>query len=66
MNCLTVPDFIAYRFEDRQRLALKLCRRIWGVKEASWTIRCMDDLLSAEKAGSMPIFECFDPDARRG
>ena len=65
MNCLTVPDFIAYRFEDRQRLALKLCRRVWGVKEASWTIRSMDDLLSAEKAGSMPIFECFDPDARR-
>ena len=51
MNFLTVPDFIAYRFEDRQRLALKLCRRVWGVKEASWTLRSMDDLLSAEKAG---------------
>lgn len=65
MNFLTVPDFIAYRFEDRQRLALKLCRRVWGVKEASWTLRSMDDLLSAEKAGSMPIFECFDPDQKR-
>ena len=65
MNFLTVPDFIAYRFEDRQRLALKLCRRIWGVKEASWTLRSMDDLLSAEAAGSMPIFECFDPDQKR-
>ena len=65
MNFLTVPDFIAYRFEDRQRLALKLCRRVWGVREASWTLRSMDDLLSAEAAGAMPIFECFDPDARR-
>ena len=65
MNFLTVPDFIAYRFEDRQRLALKLCRRVWGVKEASWTLRSMDDLLSAEAAGSMPIFECFDPDQKR-
>ena len=65
MNFLPVPDFIAYRFEDRQRRALKLCRRVWGVKEASWTLRSMDDLLSAEKAGSMPVFECFDPDQKR-
>ena len=65
MNFLTVPDFIAYRFEDRQRLALKLCRRVWGVKEASWTLRSMDDLLTAEAAGAMPIFECFDPDQKR-
>ena len=65
MNFLTGPDFIAYRFEDRQRLALKLCRRVWGVKEASWTLRSMDDLLTAEAAGAMPIFECFDPDQKR-
>ena len=65
MNFLTVPDFIAYRFEDRQRLALKLCKRVWGVKEASWTLRSMDDLLTAEAAGAMPIFECFDPDQKR-
>ena len=62
LNFLTVPDFIAYRFEDRQRLALKLCRGVWGVKEASWTIRTMADLEAAEAAGAMPIFECFDPD----
>ena len=65
MNFLTVPDFIAYRFEDRQRLALRLCRRVWGVKEASWTIRSMADLRRAEEAGCMPIFECFDPEERR-
>ena len=65
LNFLTVPDFIAYRFEDRQRLALKLCRRVWGVREASWTIRSAADLEAAEAAGAMPIFECFDPDARR-
>lgn len=65
MNFLTVPDFIAYRFEDRQRLALKLCKRVWGVKEASWTLRSMDNLLTAEAVGAMPIFECFDPDQKR-
>ncbi len=66
MNFLTVPDFIAYRFEDRQRLALKLCRSVWGVKEASWTLRSPADLAAAEEAGAMPIFECFDPDAPQG
>ena len=65
LNFLTVPDFIAYRFEDRQRLALKLCRGVWGVKEASWTLRSPADLAAAEAAGAMPIFECFDPDRRR-
>ncbi len=63
MDFLTVPDFIAYRFEDRQRLALKLCRSVWGAKEASWTLRSPADLAAAEAAGAMPIFECFDPDA---
>ncbi len=65
MDFLTVPDFIAYRFEDRQRLALKLCRSVWGAKEASWTLRSPADLAAAEAAGAMPIFECFDPDAPR-
>ena len=65
MNFLTVPDFIAYRFEDRHRAAVRLCRGFWGAKEASWTLRSMSDLVSAEKAGAMPIFECFDPEARR-
>ena len=62
MNFLTAPDFIAYRFQDRRRLALKLCRGFWGAKEASWTIRTPADLAAAEAAGAMPIFECFDPD----
>ena len=66
LNFLTAPDFIAYRFEDRQRLALKLCRGVWGVKEASWTLRSPADLAAAEAAGAMPIFECFDPDAPGG
>ena len=66
LNFLTAPDFIAYRFEDRQRLPLKLCRSVWGVKEASWTLRSPADLAAAEAAGAMPIFECFDPDAPGG
>ena len=65
LNLFTFPDFIAYRFEDRRRLALRACLRVWGAKEASWTIRSPADLEAAEAAGAMPIFECFDPDRRR-
>ena len=62
MNFLTVPDFIAYRFEDRNRWALRRCVRFWGAREASWTLRSREDLEKAEAAGCIPIFERFDPE----
>ena len=62
LNFLTVPDFIAYQFEDRARRCLRVCVRLWGAQEVSWTIRSKQELLACEAAGSLPIFECFDPD----
>lgn len=62
LNFLTRPDFIAYKFEDRKCLSPALCRTLWGIQEFSWTIRRKEDLLNAEQAGSIGIFECFDPD----
>lgn len=61
LNFLTVPDFIAYRFEDRRRAAPRRCVRIWGAHEASWTLRRPEDLAAAEADGCLPIFERFDP-----
>ncbi len=61
LNCRTRPDFIAYRFEDRSALSLKLCRGLYRVQECSWTIRSQADMDAAEAAGALPIFECFDP-----
>lgn len=61
LNCRTRPDFIAYRFEDRSALSLKLCRGLYKVQECSWTIRSQADMEAAEAAGALPIFECFDP-----
>ena len=63
MNFLTVPDFIAYRYSDRSSPALRRCRRCWGAREASWTLRSKEELLSAESDGAIPIFERFDPEA---
>ncbi len=64
LNFLTVPDFIAYRFQDRDRWAPRCCVRLWGAREAGWTLRSREELAKAEAAGCLPIFECFDPDYR--
>ncbi len=61
LNCRTRPAFIAYRFEDRDSLSLKLCRSLYGAQEFSWTIRSREDMAAAEEAGALAIFERFDP-----
>ena len=61
LNCRTRPTFIAYRFEDRDSLSLKLCRSLYGAQEFSWTIRSREDMAAAEEVGALVIFERFDP-----
>ena len=34
-NFLTLPDFIAYRFEDRKTTSNAICRRLWGLQGVS-------------------------------
>lgn len=60
-NIATRPDFIAYRYEDRNRLSLRTCLELLGGREVSWTIRSQEDLDRAEAAGAIPIFEGFLP-----
>lgn len=62
LNFLTRPDFVAYKYEDRNCLAPRLCRSLWGIQEVSWTLRRREDLLCAERAHGIGIFERFDPD----
>ena len=63
LNFLTVPDFIAYKFEDRSSYCLRSCVRVWGAQEVDWTIRTKEDMLACEAAGGIPIFLRFDPEA---
>ncbi len=58
---LTVPDFIAYNHQHRNRWSLKLARAIWHVQEVSWTIRTPEDMNCCENDGSLSIFENFNP-----
>ena len=62
-NFLTVPDFIAYRFEDRENASNAIIRRLWGVQGVSWTIKKPEDFKTAVQEGWLPIFEGFDPKA---
>lgn len=52
LNFLTVPDFIAYKFEDRSSCCLRSCVRVWGAQEVDWTIRTKEDLLACEAAAA--------------
>ena len=44
---LTAPDFIAYNYDCRRNLSLRLCRAIWRVQEFSWTIRSAENAKTA-------------------
>ena len=57
VNLLSRPDFVAYRFEDREEEAFVKYR---GAKFL-WTIRNYKDMKKTEAIGAAAIFEKFDP-----
>lgn len=62
LNFGTVPDFVAYKFDDRKdSFTTALCRHVWDVQGVSWTIRNQEDFDTAVKEGWLPIFEGFTP-----
>ena len=61
LNVFTQPDFIAYRFADRNNLSNYLCRKFWGIQGVAWTIRNKEDFETALKENWIPIFENFKP-----
>lgn len=58
---LTVPDFIAYDHSDRSTPSLALARRLWQVREVSWTVRSPQAMEACEADGRLVIFEHFVP-----
>ena len=61
LNFLTLPDFVAYRFEHRQTVSNTLVRKVWGVQGVAWTLRSKSDYDTAVQEGWIPIFENFRP-----
>ena len=61
-NFLSRPDFIAYKFADRNSTPSNwLCRKLWRVQGVSWTLRNKEDHDTALKEGWLSIFEGFRP-----
>lgn len=61
-NFMTVPDFVAYRYEDRGATpSLWLCRWLYKVRVVAWTLRNAEDYRTARQDGWLPIFEGFSP-----
>lgn len=61
LNFLTLPDFIAYRFSDRNTLFTKICRKLWKIQGVTWTVRSQREFDTAIHDGWIPIFENFNP-----
>ncbi len=65
-NFLTVPDFIAYKFDHRNTTpSPALCRKLWGAQGVSWTLRTREEYDTAVSEGWLPIFEGFRPETPR-
>lgn len=62
LNGLTKPDFVSYKFKDRDNRVLRRGVDKKGMTEFSWTIRSAGALKVALKAGCIPIFEKIDPE----
>ena len=61
LNFLSRPDFIAYKYADRNRLGCFLCRKLWHIQGVSWTLRTPAEHEQAQKEGWLSIFEGFRP-----
>lgn len=61
LNRIVKPDFIAYKFADRDNRALRRAVDKKAIQEASWTIRTPRAYKASIRAGSIPIFENFNP-----
>lgn len=60
-NFWNVPDFIAYRYCDRNRLGVRITRALWKVQGVSWTLKTQEELDTAVQENWIPIFEGFKP-----
>ena len=57
----TRPDFIAYKWQDRNNPTLRLMKKLYGVHEAAWTVQDRETMDMLDKDGAISIFEGFLP-----
>lgn len=64
MNFLTKPDFIAYHHVYRTGLSFTICRKLYRVKTAAWTIQSQEDLEKNLDYFDLFIFDKFIPEEK--
>lgn len=60
-NRMTRPDFVSFRYEDRDARSLRRVKRLKSAEVFYWTIRSREDMDAAEAEGAQVIFEGFVP-----
>ncbi len=60
-NLITKPDFVAYKYEDRQNFGNRFAVKKMGRRAAFWTIRSKKELDDCRRQKIWPIFENFEP-----
>lgn len=60
-NRVTRPNFVAFKFEDRDTPSLRRVKRFHTADVFYWTIRSREDMETAEAEGAQVIFEGFIP-----
>lgn len=62
LNFWTKPDFIAYRFSDRETFSNLICRKLWKLQGVTWTLTDQQQFDKAVEENWIPIFEGFMPE----
>ena len=61
LNFLTRPDFVAYKFRDRDHFSNVLVDGLWKVPSVTWTLVNEEEYKTAIAENRIPIFESFEP-----
>ena len=60
-SAATGPDFIAYKWQDRNSPTFRLMKKVYGVHEAAWTVKDRKTMEALDRDGAVSIFEGFIP-----
>jgi glycerophosphoryl diester phosphodiesterase len=61
LNFYAKPDFISYKQKHAAQFSYVICRKLFNVANAGWTIRSQKQLKRAKKNFQIMIFDSFEP-----
>ena len=62
VNFIGKPDFISYKFNDKDQFSYRLCRRLYHPVNAAWTIKDQKQLDDSRGVFEVFIFDGFLPE----